>query len=407
MSTAHFVLTGITGFQNRGVEALVTSTILGIRRHFPAAEITVVTRTPEYDALRLGSSAQVVFNTQHYLDEPSIRGALSSVGRKLRIAAGADQTATVLRTASCVVALGGDVFGSDYGSLEAHLRPLRLALRSGIPVAMLAHSIGPFRTGRETEAWLAVAKACRLITVRERLSYEYLISKLGLSPDRVTWTADLAFLLPVADPEEARRLARHYGLDTARPRIAVAPSQSYPRFTHSNADRHLDALVALVAALRSKLEARVFLVPHAQSEFPAADDMILARAILARLGWDPEVVLLSAEHTASEYKTLIAQCDLVFAERMHAAIAGFGSGICTIPASYSVKADGITGDILGGRAAKHIMRSAQLLDHAQAEALILERWQQRAESAAAIAEALPAVRQRAEWNLELLKSVIA
>ena len=47
------VITGVTGFRNRGVEALVRPTVENLLLRYPDAEITIATWSPDYDAQRL------------------------------------------------------------------------------------------------------------------------------------------------------------------------------------------------------------------------------------------------------------------------------------------------------------------------------------------------------------------
>jgi polysaccharide pyruvyl transferase WcaK-like protein len=47
------LITGVTGLRNRGVEALVTTTIEQIRNLNPDIAINVLTQTPDYDQLKL------------------------------------------------------------------------------------------------------------------------------------------------------------------------------------------------------------------------------------------------------------------------------------------------------------------------------------------------------------------
>ncbi len=112
------VLTGVTGLRNRGVEALVVTTIAGLRAQWPAAQITVLSRSPEYDSFRLTgcTDVKVIANTLHDLQPwpQQMTRTLRSLLRHGRLPRDAAQQA--IREASLVIALGGDVFSSDYAS---------------------------------------------------------------------------------------------------------------------------------------------------------------------------------------------------------------------------------------------------------------------------------------------------
>src|SRR3546814_1292919 len=71
------------------------------------------------------------------------------------------------------------------------------------PVALLAQTIGPFNEATEHYFRRSMENVA-ICTVRESESLRYLQS---LIPDvRVEQTADVAFLLPVTPPEEARHI---------------------------------------------------------------------------------------------------------------------------------------------------------------------------------------------------------
>ncbi len=112
------VLTGVTGLRNRGVEALVVTTIAGLRAQWPAAQITVLSRSPEYDSFRLigCTDVKVIANTLHDLQpwREQMTRTLRSLLRHGQLPCDAAQRA--IREASLLIALGGDVFSSDYAS---------------------------------------------------------------------------------------------------------------------------------------------------------------------------------------------------------------------------------------------------------------------------------------------------
>ena len=102
------LITGVTGLRNRGVEALVTTTIEQIRNLNPDIAINVLTQTPDYDQLKLKEFNQV-----------SIIGYPISVIDKFRSKTSKFYNAVppeykVVKNSSLVIASGGDLFTSDY-----------------------------------------------------------------------------------------------------------------------------------------------------------------------------------------------------------------------------------------------------------------------------------------------------
>ncbi len=315
-----------------------------------------------------------------------------------------DAAQRAIREASLVIALGGDVFSSDYASAPAHLHPLQFALRHHVPVAMLGHSIGPFKTAAESSQWLDVARRCSLITVRESLSLDYLLRDLKLPAQLVALTADPAMLLQPPEAEQTESLLAAYGISAGTPLVAIAPSQGVIEYARLDANRHLDAWVEVVRTLIDRIGAEVLIVPHVQETYVANDDRLIAAEIHRRLDFDRRVHLAAADHTASEYKGMIAACDLIVAQRMHAAIAAISSGKPALLVGYSVKSRGIIKDIFpdSDLAGSALISIQDFLDPTKAVAAVQTAWSKRAATGSSLSGRLPALRADAEKNFTLL-----
>lgn len=344
-----FVITGVTGFRNRGVEALVQPTIEQLLTRYPEAQITILTKTPDFDSLQISSpTVKLIKDTVSCVVSGHIRRfRVKGSGIWPRLAPGFQTAKRVIQQASVVIALGGDVFSSDYGGLYRHLAPLRIAQKSGVPVVFMGHSIGPFKHQSEVDSWLEVARRSILITVREEISYRYLVKKLGLTGPEIFQTADVAFLLKPTPPNNASSWKHVYGLDSERPTVVVAPSQGISRFASVDYGAHVIAWSTVIKMLVDELRVQVAIVPHVQETHLTNDDRILATEVFRHLDNVTNVRFIGANHTAGEFKSLIGDCKMVIGERMHSCIAGLASNVCTISIGYSIKARGIMEYLLG------------------------------------------------------------
>ena len=403
------ILTGIDGLRNRGVEALVVSTIEQLQHRQPNLTVNILTRTPDYDENRLQGYRGVKL-VDNSLQNP-YQSRLKRVLVKFFSSHKSPTPASVrmLREASVVIASGGDLFSSDYGGCYSHLEPLEIALSSDIPIVFLAQSIGPFKTDQEAEAWLSVARRAKLITVREELSYNYVTKNLGLSTDLVKHTADSAFLLTPPPPEAVAKLLSFYGITQDRPVVALAASQGINRYASCDYHEHLKALCQVVNMLLNELDTQVLLIPHVQDIRPRNDDRVIATNLLRLLDFDPRVRLAGADHSASEFKGLIGACDMVIAERMHATIAGLSSGICPVTIGYSVKAEGIMTDLLGADSLhKELLISIHdFLNVEAALAMIRNAWNRRHEVASKLNEVLPQVKKDTATNFDMISQLLS
>ena len=399
MNPPKIVITGITSFRNHGVEALVVSTIAALRGRLPGATFTVLDRAPEYDASLL-PDRDVKFVHDHTI-RPLHAGRLRRLAT--RVAPKSDKLAEAARreiaTADCVVASGGDVFCSEYGhrSLLSHLQPLKVALSHKVPFILHAQSIGPFTGEEDSGAFLATARHAAMITVREQASFRYLIDTLRLPPEQVRHVADPAFLLTQPDQEAGDALFAHHRADPSKPTIALSVSQAICHWMKSNADRHVDTWLEVIGWLRSELDANLILIPHVQELSNANHDMVLASELQRKLGWDPRVRVAGGDFSAGEYKAIISRCDLVIAERMHAALAGLSSGRPTLVIGYSIKAEGILTDLLGAEVTKNaaLISIQDFLAPGAGLARVKAAWEARGTLAAGLAATVPEAKLRA------------
>ncbi|MCP5520287.1 MAG: polysaccharide pyruvyl transferase family protein [Verrucomicrobiales bacterium] len=403
------VITGITSFRNRGVEALVTTSIEQLRPRLPDTRYLVFDRMPEYDASRM-SAPDVEFK----LDE-TIRPLYASRLRRTLLqlsdhveALGRQYQASIrdVEQADAVMASGGDVFCSEYGhqSLLSHLRPLRIAQRAKVPVFIHAQSIGPFKNEPDRRVFVEVAQQVRHITVRERMTHRYLTEELGLPGERVTLTADPAFLLtPCAAPWR-----EHYHAPPEKPLVALSTSQAICTWMDSDYDAHFKAWRRTIRWLREQLDARVILIPHVQELSSRNDDRILATALMRDFAFDPHLQLAGGDFGAGDFKGIISRCDLVIAERMHAAIAGLSSGVPTVVIGYSVKSEGILGDLFDPAVVQDsvLIPLPDFLGVDPALQRISRAWDRREEIAAGLQQRLPEVRERAGLSFDVIRQAL-
>ncbi len=110
---------------------------------------------------------------------------------------------------------------------------------------------------------------------------------------------------------------------------------------------------------------------------------------------------------AAELKGLIAGSDMLIAERMHAAIAGLSSGVCTVAVGYSIKAEGIMRALLGDDVAEPLIVSVQrFAEPGVAERIVREAWRMRPEVEQRLGRRLPAVRELAGRNFDLIQDLL-
>ena len=403
------IITGVTSFRNHGVEALVTTIIEQLRTRLPKPEFLVLDRVPEYDTSRVKTPdvrfALDLTAKPHFSSK--MRAMILKLSNQVEALA-RDYQATLkeFQTADLVVATGGDVFASDYGhrSLLSHLAPLKVARELGKPFFFAAHSIGPFKTDEDRAAFLEVAKDAAGISVREAKSFDYVTKELGLPTSLVTLTADPAFLLTKPAPARLAKLRAYHGFTGNRPVIALTPSQAICNWMNSDYDQHFKVWCMVVDMLLRELDAGLIFVPHVQELSPKNDDRVLATEILRHFDFDPRLQIAGGDYSASEFKGIISQCDMVVAERMHACIAGLSSAVCTVAIGYSVKAEGILCDLFELEQVKGglLLPIKDFLDETIACDKVRRAWAMRAAVKARLQEKLPEVQRRSGLTFDLI-----
>lgn len=341
------VLCGVTGLRNRGVEALVRSALEGFARHLPRQSTTVLTSDPHYDRMVLGDSVPVVGDWPAYFGSGRIGRYLQHAKATVRSSSDALRAIEILRSASAVVASGGDLFGSDYGGLRRHIGHLEIAQAFRKPTIFLAHSIGPFKTRAEVAMMRTILQRATLITVRESRTQTYIIKEFHIPADRVRLTADVAFLLTPSSPDRVAGLMRSLGLAECR-YAALAPSEGITSFSSArDRDAHDRAWIRTIEQILSSSTDDVLIVPHVQNVRPTSDDRRIATRLVEATGFNPRVRVAWGELSAADFKGLIQNARYLIGERMHACIASLSTAVPTIAVGYSVKAQGIMEDLLG------------------------------------------------------------
>ncbi len=404
----------VTLMTNRGVDALVTSKAAELAKVFPGAQIDVMTRNvtanrpfAEQRGLRMVEDPFYGWR-QNFVDKAGLLAPLAmKLGGKPMQAL--EEVGRLLPSYDLAVFTGGDNISSDYGSPDNYFVPVRKLMAANVPVVFLGQSIGPFRAVEHRESFLSVARHSPLVTVRETASYNYVLNDLGMAPQTVRLTADTAFLLEPTPGDFGAKIMQSFGLDPARPVIALSVSGGISLFASADNTSHLDALERLTHRLLAETGAQVLLIPHVEDTDPSNNDLIVADALMRRLDFNPNVRLARGFLTSNEFKAIIARCQMVVAERMHVAIGGLSSGVPTFVIGYSVKGHGIMSDTLGvdSRDEGLVVPLDTFLSDPQSDEKVLAVWNRRDAYAAILQQRLPEMRAKAKLNFELLPGIVA
>ena len=351
----NILITGQTSFHNKGCQALIYTTTEILKGAFPEASFTVFSWEPEYDE-------------QHF-DNDSIgcgfdlhRFQVGEFSRRNRfwfflnyyLGIETDRILWVkpsfyeaIKTCDLLVVSGGDVL-ADYGdeSIKHCFFPVAVAIALKKPVYVFAQSISQYKSEEMLKFARYYLNKISLITVRERLSFDYL-KNIGIKAP-LHLTADPAFTLMPCNDTRLNEIVQAENLpDTNSTMIGISVSETATRWSESSHEDFAKIMAKVCDQLINKYKAKIVFVPHVSyPNDPANDDRVVGRAIRSLMVNKQNAFLIEGDYSCEELKAVIGKCALFIGARTHATIAAASMLVPTIAIAYSIKAFGIMEDIL-------------------------------------------------------------
>jgi polysaccharide pyruvyl transferase CsaB len=205
------------------------------------------------------------------------------------------------------------------------------------PIVMSNIGVGPLRTrgGERLAAW--ILRQVDVVSVRDGKSYETCL-RLGLKPDRVQRIADAVFANP---PSVFLRDGSSLSQSAGGP-LKIALNLNYDIENPSNWETFQRNLADALHALAARHLVEIHTLPM-QSHFKAMHDARMLedfRARLPDLAWVTHIVEDHCQAAA-----VIAQCDLLLAERLHALVIAAILGKPFYALIYDVKVRELTAEL--------------------------------------------------------------
>jgi colanic acid/amylovoran biosynthesis protein len=297
-----------------------------------------------------------------------------------------------------------DIFSSTYRGLRGELSQLKAAASFRKPTVLVGHSIGPFETRGEYQAFAKTMAHVQLITARESITVRYL-EDMRLKNTRIELTADPAFCLE-PDTDKIEKIFASYKIPTEKPLIGIAPSQGITHFARTSYENHFHALRQLVLFLTEHLDCHVMLIPHVQAGIALNDDRVICELLYRKMSFPSNVTFVSLTHSAEEIRAMVNRLDFMIAERMHAAIASLSQNVPTFVLGYSVKAEGILGDIFGFDSLEDYLLPVKKIEDARLKERVKNLFDRRKEVATFLSKQMPRIKEKARRNFTLIMGVM-
>jgi polysaccharide pyruvyl transferase WcaK-like protein len=253
-----------------------------------------------------------------------------------------------IKWADMVVVSGGDIL-ADYGeaAVKHYFFPIAVSIALGKPVYIFAQSISRYKDEKLARFCTKFFNKAALITVRERLSYDYL-KELGVK-SKLFQTADPAFTLEPCSTQRLEEIKNQEGIvKTGRPLIGISISQTVTRWGGGEHSKFVQEMANAIDCLAEKYpDSRFLFVPHvAYRNDPKNDDRVAGLEIFENTVHKDRVDFIKNEYNCEELKGLIGTCDVFVGARTHSTIASISQSVPTIALAYSMKAYGIMQDVL-------------------------------------------------------------
>jgi len=225
------------------------------------------------------------------------------------------------------------------------------------------------------------------IFVREKITYEYLASKVDRS--RLVLMADPALLMPAVMPSEERL---GFALPVAPVGLNFSPLLSQYA-TKNDMEAWVTRCAEITVRVSQETDREILLVPHVIFDDGYWDDLRLLQVVHAKVRGRTarSVWCLPGQLTAAETKGVISHCCVFAGARFHSTLAAAACGVPALIFGYSVKGLGLAFDLYGSQ--EFYIEAAELQPGTVAER-ICRLLDQREGTAAALTERSNAMKQR-------------
>ncbi len=170
-----------------------------------------------------------------------------------------------------------------------------------------------------------------VLVIRESLSYNAV--RKYVPEEKIILAPDPAFSL---EPKEVK-LNKWY-----KERKIVAINLS--PLTIKN-DHQYKAVCNLIDHILKKTKYSILLLPHVTSD--NSNDLTILKKLKGQYKKEERIYLETSYYNCNELKYIISKCEILIAARTHASIAAYSQSIPTLVIGYSVKSKGIAKDLFG------------------------------------------------------------
>lgn len=312
---------GIGSYKNRGVEAIINSTL--DQMDLKNCKVSVASLDKDNEVKYLKEIKKYI---PHISSKYKIEDTYIKDYQKLRTIQ--KELISEIPNNDILISAGGDNYSYNAGEWLYTID--REAKKQGKKLVLWGASI---LEKIEDYNLIEDLNLFDVLYIRESVSYDSI--KNFINPKKIVLGPDPAFSLKSKKLE----LSPWYK-DRKIVGINVSP------FTiNINDQDKFQCIIDLIDYILNNTDYSINLIPHViQKE---SNDMKLLREIKKHYKTEDRVNLEKETYDCTEIKYIISQCDLLIASRTHASIAGYSQCVPTLVYGYSVKSKGIAKDLFG------------------------------------------------------------
>jgi coenzyme F420-reducing hydrogenase beta subunit/polysaccharide pyruvyl transferase WcaK-like protein len=275
-----------------------------------------------------------------------------------------------------------------------------IPLLLGTPVVKAAQALGPFEGRLNRTLARRVLGGCTAVCPRGDRTEAH-VASLGIAGrTRVVPAADLAFLmdLPAADRATAAGLVP----PAAEGWIGVMPSSVVERYCERQGIDYLGLVAGLIDETIERTGRPVLLVPHSARPTTAPgrmNDRPTCRAVHERLRHRDRCTLIDESLTPTVLRAVIEQCDVLVTSRFHAMISALATATPVLVVGWSHK----YAEVLRELDLEEWVVDFAAADGAALATRVTDLLAAAPGITATIERGLPAIRARAEANLDAVE----
>ncbi|PQO32843.1 polysaccharide pyruvyl transferase family protein [Bremerella cremea] len=410
---------------NRGVSALGLSLCSGLSAVSPDFAVTVFDfgrEIKETYAEQLGGDVTVdrlpCYRTKRFFSPAS--HAQIALATKLGMGGFQPTIKKIRKMRALLDVSGGDSFSDIYGQFrfDSIVGDKMLAISQGRPLILLPQTYGPFLTEKNRETASRVVREAKAVWARDERSLSIVRDLLGdhFDPERHKSTVDMAFGLPVVQPEESIAKGIQDFASAADVLVGLnvsgllyqSPTGGVEDFKFLSSYR--EVIESLFRELLAQPGVRILLVGHvgpnqfSEESAGSESDTSAMRSLLETVKVDdPDRAYLVPHYlNALQLKWAIGQCDWFCGTRMHSCIAGLSQGVPTGAIAYSDKTIGVFETASVGES----VIDPRVDDAETVVRKLIESFHQRDTTRETLRQWLPVVKGRLKDFFETLKTQI-